>query len=41
MLNFIHEQMDLYYIKSVSVAHENVSETSVYLTIIAFYSLHL
>ncbi len=29
------------YIKSVSVAHENVSETSVYLTNIAFYSLHL
>ncbi len=29
------------YIKSVSVAHENVSETSVYLTNIAFYSLNL
>ncbi len=29
------------YIKSVSVAHENVSETSVYLTNIAFISLHM
>ncbi len=28
------------YIKSVYVAHENVSETSVYLTNIAFISLH-
>ncbi len=29
------------YIKSVSVAHENVSEMSVYLRNIAFNSLHL
>ncbi len=42
MLNFILEQMALEAVyKSVSVAHENISETSVYFTNIAFYSLHL